>query len=144
MLKLDFAKAFDYVNWGYILNLLKDRGFDHQWVKWISMILWGWGEIDTIECSPVVITFILYVNLKNANIQKIYSIRRKFLWAGVDHGDWKKYSLVRWDRLCRIKEYGGRMGNPQFRTDEYLFTSKMELEIFIQRLSRVLERPIKV
>ncbi|XP_071728713.1 uncharacterized protein [Rutidosis leptorrhynchoides] len=34
--KVDFEKAFDSVNWVYLLDLLKLMGFGDKWVKWIE------------------------------------------------------------------------------------------------------------
>jgi Reverse transcriptase (RNA-dependent DNA polymerase) len=36
LLKLDFQKVFDSVNWGYILHMLQARGFSELSVQWIS------------------------------------------------------------------------------------------------------------
>lgn len=38
LLKLDIAKAFDSVKWGYILELLQVLGFGPRWREWISMM----------------------------------------------------------------------------------------------------------
>jgi hypothetical protein len=38
-LKVDIAKAFDMVNWLFLLSLLQQIGFSLQWTEWISMIL---------------------------------------------------------------------------------------------------------
>lgn len=38
LLKLDFEKAFDRLDW---INSFKDRGFDPRWVEWISQLLKG-------------------------------------------------------------------------------------------------------
>jgi mannosylglycoprotein endo-beta-mannosidase len=39
MLKLDFAKAFDTVNWECLFVILKARGFEEVWIDWIRTIL---------------------------------------------------------------------------------------------------------
>ena len=39
LLKLDIAKAFDTVNWTFLLDLLRHLGFPRRWVNWISIIL---------------------------------------------------------------------------------------------------------
>lgn len=39
VLKLDFAKAFDTVNWDGLQEILLARGFSNTWVNWISKIL---------------------------------------------------------------------------------------------------------
>jgi hypothetical protein len=39
LLKVDIAKAFDTVNWLFLLSLLRQLGFSLRWTEWISMIL---------------------------------------------------------------------------------------------------------
>ena len=39
VLKLDFQKAFDSVNWECLLNILEARGFDQRWIRWVRDIL---------------------------------------------------------------------------------------------------------
>lgn len=39
VLKLDFWKAFDSVNWDSLDQILKARGFCHRWRSWVSSIL---------------------------------------------------------------------------------------------------------
>ncbi|XP_028094444.1 uncharacterized protein LOC114294507 [Camellia sinensis] len=36
LLKLDFEKAFDSVNWNFLLHLLQMFGFGEKWVSWIA------------------------------------------------------------------------------------------------------------
>ena len=38
-IKLDFAKAFDSVNWSYLRCVLEARGFPLRWIKWIEILL---------------------------------------------------------------------------------------------------------
>lgn len=38
-LKLDFAKAFDSVNWESLINILEVRGFSQRWCTWIKRLL---------------------------------------------------------------------------------------------------------
>jgi len=39
LVKLDIAKAFDTVNWRFLLSLLQHLGFSMRWTNWISLIL---------------------------------------------------------------------------------------------------------
>ncbi|XP_017256437.1 uncharacterized protein LOC108225996 [Daucus carota subsp. sativus] len=39
ILKLDFEKAFDSVNWGFLLHLLQKLNFHEKWIKWLESIL---------------------------------------------------------------------------------------------------------
>ena len=39
ILKLDFHKAFDTVNWECLLHVLQQRGFGNRWTTWIRNIL---------------------------------------------------------------------------------------------------------
>ncbi|WOH08313.1 hypothetical protein DCAR_0727751 [Daucus carota subsp. sativus] len=39
ILKLDFEKAFDSVNWDFLLHLLHKFNFHGKWIKWIEVIL---------------------------------------------------------------------------------------------------------
>jgi retron-type reverse transcriptase len=39
-IKLDISKAFDSVNWAYLLQIMKFIGFSQRWMNWISA-LWG-------------------------------------------------------------------------------------------------------
>lgn len=36
LVKLDFAKAYDNINWAFMLNLLEDMGFGGRWIKWME------------------------------------------------------------------------------------------------------------
>ena len=39
VLKLDFAKAFDTVNWDCLMKVMAARGFSEQWRSWVHMLL---------------------------------------------------------------------------------------------------------
>ena len=39
LLKVDIAKAFDTVNWRFLLTMLQHLGFSRRWLDWISIIL---------------------------------------------------------------------------------------------------------
>jgi retron-type reverse transcriptase len=38
-IKIDIAKAFDTVNWPYLLKVLRHFGFGHRWLSWISNLI---------------------------------------------------------------------------------------------------------
>jgi hypothetical protein len=38
-LKLDFEKAYDKINWKFLLETLKQRGFCETWCKWIEKVV---------------------------------------------------------------------------------------------------------
>jgi hypothetical protein len=37
-MKLDIHKAFDTVNWGYLLEILQALGFGPRWREWVSIL----------------------------------------------------------------------------------------------------------
>jgi len=39
LIKIDIAKAFDMVNWRFLLQLLQHLGFSRRWLDWIALIL---------------------------------------------------------------------------------------------------------
>jgi hypothetical protein len=34
-LKLDFEKTYDKVNWGFLMQCMKVRGFNETWCPWV-------------------------------------------------------------------------------------------------------------
>lgn len=38
-IKLDFTKAFDSINWTFLIEVLQSRGFPPTWISWIESIL---------------------------------------------------------------------------------------------------------
>lgn len=39
VLKVDFAKAFNSVDWDFLVDLLKVRGFGTRWIGWVILLL---------------------------------------------------------------------------------------------------------
>ena len=39
VLKLEFVKAYDKVNWDFLLECHKSRGFNETWCGWVKQIL---------------------------------------------------------------------------------------------------------
>ncbi|XP_039125244.1 uncharacterized protein LOC120261424 [Dioscorea cayenensis subsp. rotundata] len=52
ILKVDFAKAFDVVDWDFIFDLLSARGFGARWVGWIKCILASSKASILVNGSP--------------------------------------------------------------------------------------------
>ena len=46
--KVDFAKAYDSIDWRYLWNVLRRRGFSEIWVRWIQLC------VTTSSCSVLV------------------------------------------------------------------------------------------
>ena len=36
LLKLDFQKAYDCLNWNFLLSMLRLFGFDEKWISWMK------------------------------------------------------------------------------------------------------------
>jgi Reverse transcriptase (RNA-dependent DNA polymerase) len=47
LFKVDFQKAFDYVNWTYLLDLFVQRGFDPLWFSLMKKLLCG-GRVNIL------------------------------------------------------------------------------------------------
>jgi hypothetical protein len=39
ILKLDFEKAYDKISWDFLFEMLRQRGFDEIWCKWIKEVV---------------------------------------------------------------------------------------------------------
>jgi hypothetical protein len=39
ILKLDFEKAYDKISWDFLFDMLKQRGFNETWCKWIEKVV---------------------------------------------------------------------------------------------------------
>ncbi|WKA02930.1 hypothetical protein VitviT2T_021076 [Vitis vinifera] len=36
LLKMDIKKAFDHVNWDFLMDVMSKMGFGHRWINWIK------------------------------------------------------------------------------------------------------------
>lgn len=52
LLKVDFAKAFDLVDWDFFWDLLVARGFGGKWIGWIQTILFSSKANILVNGSP--------------------------------------------------------------------------------------------
>jgi len=39
IIKLDYKKAYDRVNWDFLFEILKSRGFSSTWIGWIDNLV---------------------------------------------------------------------------------------------------------
>lgn len=51
-LKLDFAKAFDFVNWKFLLKIMRQRGFPERWLGWIDQLLKSSSSCVIVNSEP--------------------------------------------------------------------------------------------
>lgn len=52
ILKLDFEKAYDSVNWGFLFSMLSNFGFGEKWLGWIKECLFSSGISVPVNGSP--------------------------------------------------------------------------------------------
>ena len=46
--KVDFAKAYDSIDWRYLWNVLRKRGFPEEWVRWMKLC------VTTSSCTVLI------------------------------------------------------------------------------------------
>ena len=52
MCKLDLEKAYDHVNWSFLISVLTKMGFGKRWIKWISWCISSTSFSVMINGSP--------------------------------------------------------------------------------------------
>ena len=52
MCKLDIQKAYDHVNWDYLLNILRQMGFGDKWVKWMEVCIKTVDSLGWLSKGP--------------------------------------------------------------------------------------------
>eukprot|EP00253_Pinus_taeda_P029777 PITA_29777 len=52
IMQLDIAKAYDKVNWIYIKKILSAFGFDHNWVRWVMVLVTSSSFYILVNGSP--------------------------------------------------------------------------------------------
>jgi hypothetical protein len=89
--RIDIAKAFDSLDWTFLLDVLKQLGFSRRWLNWISLILSTASTKIILNSSPgrrichvrglrqgdplSPLLFVLAMEALNALIKKAVSIR---------------------------------------------------------------------
>ncbi|KAJ0938354.1 putative RNA-directed DNA polymerase [Helianthus annuus] len=48
LLKIDFEKAYDNINWGFVIDVLRQMGFGPRWCNWV------WGVLSSARASVLV------------------------------------------------------------------------------------------
>ncbi|XP_020266417.1 uncharacterized protein LOC109841906 [Asparagus officinalis] len=127
MVKIDFTKAFDSINWNFLINLLKVQGFGQRWCSWIYNI------ISTSSCAVLI----------NGSPSKSFKCKR-----GLKQGDHLSpllFNIVA-DVLCKmirhnveegllsnlgIKEPLNQIRSLQFADDTLLFVRSTKNDISI-------------
>ncbi|RVW92334.1 putative ribonuclease H protein [Vitis vinifera] len=123
--KIDFEKAYDHMNWGFLDHVFgrglplggnpKTIGFWDPVVERISRRLDGWkkaflslrGRITLIQSSLSHIPsyFLSLFKIPVSIVSEIGKLQRDFLWSRAGEG--KKDHLIKWDVVCKPKELGG-------------------------------------
>lgn len=52
ILKLDFEKAYDSVNWGFLFSMMSNFGFGEKWIGWIKECLFSSRISVLVNGSP--------------------------------------------------------------------------------------------
>ena len=51
-MKLDIHKAFDTINWSYLIEVLRALGFGQRWREWVSILLHTATSPELINGQP--------------------------------------------------------------------------------------------
>lgn len=52
ILKLDFEKAYDTVNWEYLFNMMSSFGFQDKWIRWMKVCIQSVRVSVLVNGSP--------------------------------------------------------------------------------------------
>jgi hypothetical protein len=52
LLLLDFEKAFDRIEWGFLFPTLSKLGFCPTWIQWISSLYWFASSLVKVNGEP--------------------------------------------------------------------------------------------
>ncbi|KAL6327639.1 hypothetical protein AAG906_022202 [Vitis piasezkii] len=147
--KLDIEKAYDKVDWNFILTIMEKMGFGEKWIRWIHGAYPLQGERSKRRRGsnfPLVAVSGLRINLEKSELipvgrvesmddllwrfwcsgsvrRRLEKIQRDFLWGGgnLDH----KPHLVRWELVCISKAKGGLGWNWRFANEREALWNKV-------------------
>lgn len=66
LLKVDFEKAYDFVNWEFLWYMLQRLGFDGKWIRWMMAYLKSSSMSMLVNRSPTN-EFIMEIGLQQGN-----------------------------------------------------------------------------
>jgi Reverse transcriptase (RNA-dependent DNA polymerase) len=72
LFKIDFEKAFDKVNWQFLLEILEGRNFGSRWINWIQHLLYSSRTYVNFNGDPLshflfdLVAYVLHRLLHNA------------------------------------------------------------------------------
>lgn len=52
LLRVDFKKAYDNINWGFLKYVLKRSDFGERWLKWMDTCIFHWTLSVIVNGSP--------------------------------------------------------------------------------------------
>ena len=52
MWEVDFAKAYDSINWRFLWNVLRHQGFPETWVRWVKQCVTTASFVVLVNGQP--------------------------------------------------------------------------------------------
>ncbi|WVZ61663.1 hypothetical protein U9M48_011501 [Paspalum notatum var. saurae] len=103
ILKLDFEKAFDKIEYQAIMSIMKYQGFGEVWCSWISSIF-NSGTSSVLLNGVSGKTF--HCKMHSTVIEQVDKFRKHCLWRGSDVNA-KNPPKAAWPMVCKPKDEVG-------------------------------------